>query len=765
MVGRLCGGPQALIQQVTVMWQKSTTYSNIPFLRIVLSTSLFSVCISSVSAAPVVGRDETVSGGTPESWDLSQGAKLTVNGAQTLQITSDSSILNVNAGSTTQQISARNGSTVNLSGATVVGTGGLAAVLLSNSDATIDSSTITGNRIGLQAIRDFTTQIGSHVTVANKSTISGVLGGALVSAFSTLDLVDSTLIGTGATSYGLRLRSGQASATASTIVGGQEGVVIDLDPNEVRPAVLNLENTTVQGQTGSAILVDFANASDSTATVSLTRARLLAGNGTLLDVKGGANTSLLVNDSQLAGNIVSEQGSTTHLTLQNNSTLTGHLENVASATVNDTSSWVMVGNGSIEQLTLNKGGSVVFGGNDAFYQLNVGSLSGEGRFFMGTDFATGQTDLLNVTGNASGTHELLIESSGVDPAAGQPIRVVQTAGGDAQFFINRDVDLGTYSYGLAKSGNDWILDPSTRTVSPGARSVLALFNTPSTILLGELAPLRTRMGELRFNGGRAGAWGRTYGRKYNVADGSGVGYKQTQQGFTLGADAAIGDSQWLVGAMAGYSKSDLDLDAGTSGKIDSYYLGTYLTWLDAVSGIYFDGVLKANRFRNEAKVSLSDGKRAKGDYDNTGIGGSIEVGRHIPLGDGVYVEPFTQWSASVVQGKNFSLDNDLQAEGDRMHSFIGEAGATVGHNIELERDRVLQPYLRASWAHEFAKNNKVEVNNNVFNNDLSGSRLKLATGFAMTLTKSFHVHADFDYSNGRNIEQPLGVTIGGRYEW
>ena len=748
------------------MWRTLTLNSNGTISYAILSTSLLSFFISSASAAPVVGREEIVSGGAPERWDLSQGATLTVNGAQTLAINSDSSILNVNVGSTTQQISARNGSTVYLNGATVSGTGGLAAVLLSNSDATIDKSTITSNRIGLQAVRDFTTQIGSKVTVGN-STISGNLGGALVSAFSTLDLVDSTLMGTGATSYGLRLRSGQASAKSSWIIGGKEGVVIDLDPNEVQPAVLSLDNATVQGQTSSAILVDFANTSNSTATVSLTQSHLLAGNGTLLDVRGGAITSLFVNDSHLTGNIVTEQGSTTHLTLQGSSTLTGRLENVSSATINDGSSWVMAADGSIDQLTLNHGGSVVFGANDAFYQLNVTSLSGSGRFLMGTDFATGQTDLLNVTGNASGTHELVIASSGVDPATGQPIRVVQTAGGDAQFFMTRAVDLGTYSYGLTKSGNDWVLDPSTRTVSPGARSVLALFNTPSTIWLGELTSLRTRMGELRFNGGRAGAWGRTYGNKYNVADGSGVGYQQTQQGFTLGADAPlpIGDGQWLVGAMAGHSKSDLNLDAGTSGRVDSYYLGAYATWLDPRSGFYFDGVLKANRFRNEAKVGLSDGKRAKGDYDNTGLGGSIEVGRHLPLGNGYFVEPFTQWSAVVVQGKDFSLDNDLQAEGDRMRSLIGKAGATVGRSIELEKGRVLQPYLRAAWAHEFAKNNEVQVNNNVFNNDLSGSRTELATGVAMALTKNFHVHADFEYSNGRNIEQPLGINIGGRYEW
>ncbi len=107
---------------------------------------------------------------------------------------------------------------------------------------------------------------------------------------------------------------------------GKNGVLIDLDPNDVQPTVLVVENTTVQGNTGSAILVDFANAATSTATISLNNSRLLAGNDTLLDVRGGANTSMTVNGSTLTGNIVTEQGSTTHLTLQSNSVLTGRLE-------------------------------------------------------------------------------------------------------------------------------------------------------------------------------------------------------------------------------------------------------------------------------------------------------------------------------------------------------------------------------------------------------------------------------------------------------
>lgn len=743
------------------MRSKFSFISNTPLRCALLCSPVLVFSSSITTAASLVGGTETITGGTAESWNLSSDATLNVNGAQTLSITAYSSTLNVNAG-TTQQIAAHEGSTVNLSGATVTGVSGLAAVLLSNSEANIDNSTITGNRVGLQAVRNVSTQTGSTATV-NGSTISGVTGGALVSGFSRLDVTDSTIQGTGATSYGLRMQSAQVTATDSTISGGENGIVLELDTSGGQPASLTLDNTTVQGQSGSAILVDFADAGTSTATITLNNSQLLAGNNTLLDVRGGADASVAVSNSVLTGDIVNEAGSTLNFTLQDNSVLTGRLENVSSATI-DNARWVLVDNSQVDTLTLN-GGTVSFGANDAFYQLDVNQLSGNGRFELGTDFATGQTDLLNVTGTATGQYELLISSSGVDPAAGEAIRVVHTEGGDAQFYIDRDVDLGTYSYSLAQSGNDWILDPSTRTVSPGARSVLALFNTAPTVWYGELTSLRTRMGELRFNGAKTGAWGRIYGNKYNVADASGVGYQQNQQGFTLGADAPLpfGDGQWLVGVMAGHSRSDLDLDSGTSGTVRSNYLGTYATWIDAQSGYYFDGVVKFNHFQNDSKVGLSDGQRTEGDYDNTGLGGSVEVGRHIKLNDGYFIEPYTKWSAVVIQGKSYSLDNDMQADGDRTRSLQGELGMTVGRNYKLENDMLVQPYVRAGLSHEFIKNNEVSVNNNVFNNDLSGTRGELAAGVAVALTDRLQMHVDLDYSKGKDIERPIGANFGIRY--
>jgi len=272
---------------------------------------------------------------------------------------------------------------------------------------------------------------------------------------------------------------------------------------------------------------------------------------------------------------------------------------------------------------------------------------------------------------------------------------------------------------------------------------------------------------LRMDGGKAGGWIRTYGNKYNVSAASGVGYKQTQQGISFGADAPlpVGDGQWLIGLLGGYSKSDLDVQRGTTGDVDSYYVGAYTTWLDADSGYYVDAVLKFNRFQNDSKVQLSDGTRAKGDYKNNGVGASVEVGRHIKLDNDYFVEPYTQLSGVVIQGKDYDLDNGLSAEGDRTRSLLGKVGATVGRNFTMGNGKTVQPYVRAAYAHEFAKNNEVQVNNNVFNNDLSGSRGELGAGLAIQLADKLQAHVDLDYSNGDNIEQPWGANFGVRYSW
>lgn len=706
----------------------------------------------------------------------------------------NASVLNI-AGATTQSLSVTSGSTLNINGATVNADGGLEGIRITGSTGDLTRAIVTSDFMGLAVNRSTGSTLGSTVTATDSQFKGGEIG-AQVTGLSTLTLINSQVTGTGADSTGLNILGGDVRASANTVISGDKtGVTMGRDPSGLGNNSLQLDNASVEGRTGDAILVD--KGINATLDV-LNQSSLTGGNGNVLTVQGASTARMSVSDSTLQGNVnvtgnstanltfdqgnmkgdvLVENGSTANVTLQNSSQFTGRLDKVNGVTVNSGSIWTLTGNDTVGTLAMS-GGTVRFGAQDVpntFYQLNVGTLAGSpdgsSTFAMKGNFATGQHDLLNVTGVATGSFGLLVAASGLDAVNPQQLTLVRTAAGDAQFALTGGrVDLGAWSYDLAQrqggtGGTEWFLDPTTQVISPGASAALALFNSPITLLYGEASSLRSRMGELRFNGGQSGAWARTYGNQYNVSDSSGVAYKQNQQGLSLGADARLNDSV-LVGVMGGFSESDLSLEHGTSGTVKSYYFGPYVTWMDRDTGYYVDGVLKFNRFRNEAKVGLSDGTRAKGDYDNWGVSASVEGGRHIKLSNDYFIEPFVQFSAAQIQGKRFSLDNDMQAEGDRTRSFLGKAGATAGRNFDIGNGAVAQPYIRAAIAHEFAKNNEVQVNNkNVFNNDLSGSRAEFGAGVAVAMSDKWQVHVDLDYANGEHIEQPWGGNVGVRYSW
>jgi len=691
-----------------------------------------------------VSSDRTIDGITPiTDYRVFNGATLTANGAGALNITVEQ------------------GSGLVLDGSSVTGTG--AGVSLLNATADIVGTTITGTTIGLSLGGISTVPGGSSATVQDSVISAGVIG-VQVGTFGEFTARNAQISGA---SWGIQMGNGRASIYGGTVSGGN-GVAINPGSDLSTPNTLILDGATVQGTTGAAILVGDYGLPSTAAQIHVNNGSTLQGSkDVLLEVTGSASANMTVDNSRLNGDVIAQQGATANLVLQNSATLTGNLQNVERLAVNSNAQWIMTGDGKVETLALAVG-TVRFGEPGAFYTLSVNNLEGSGIFAMEADFAQGQNDFLDVSGTANGSHQLAVTASGEDPVSDTSLHMVHIGGGDAQFsLLGGPVDQGTFSYDLVREGNDWYLDAATKTISPGTRSVLALFNAAPTIWYGELTTLRTRMGELRSHPANAGGWMRAYGSRYDVEQSAGVGYRQSMSGLSLGADAPlpVGDGQWLVGVMAGYSKSDLDLQRGTTGKVDSYYAGAYATWLDEQSGYYFDGVVKLNHLRNKADVTMSDGQQATSDYDNNGLGASLEFGRHIRLANGYFIEPFGQVSGLVIDAKDYRLSSGMRAEGERTGSLLAKLGGTAGRNFDVGDGRIVQPYIRAALVHEFMDENEVRVNGNRFNNDLSGSRGELGVGMAMTLTERWQAHADFDYSRGNRIEQPWGANIGLRYNW
>lgn len=698
---------------------------------------------------------------------------------------SNSATLNA-VGARTGWIDSRN-STLNLSGTTVEGSSNSgASVLLSGSEGNISNSVISGGEVALAVALANGRSASATVT---GSTLSGN-GNALRMATRTqVDINDSTLTATGPQGNGYEAFGGRLNITGSQVTGAVNGGWVWTGASETDPHALTLDNSHLVGQTGAALLVtgNGINPNGSTPIKVLNGSTLTGGNGNLLEVDN-ANAQMDVQGSELKGNLVvrnagqaglnldgarmsgdvtAEAGSTAKVALANGSLLSGRLTNVASLDISGDAQWAMVEDATVAKLAMN-GGSVKMGNADAFYRLSLGELSGNGTFVIDADFALNQVDFLEVTGTATGSHSLLVGATGAEPVDPGSLHVVHVNQGDAQFsVVGGGVDIGTFRYELMQQGsNDWYLVETTR-LTPSTGTVLALFNTAPTVWYGELSTLRSRMGELRLNGGQSGGWVRSYANKYTAKTASGVGYQQVQHGLSFGADAPlpVGDGQWLVGVMGGFSDSQLDLDRGANGRVSSYYLGGYTTWMDPASGYYFDGVVKLNRLRNKADVTMSDGARSKGDYHTNGIGASAEFGRHIKLDDGYFIEPYGQLAGVLMQGEDYRLDNGMRASADQTRSLLGKLGTTAGRNFDLGEGRVAQPYVRLAYAHEFASDNRVKVNNHRFNNDLSGSRGELGVGVAVSMNERLQLHADFDYANGDRIEQPWGANLGLRYAW
>ena len=721
---------------------------------------------------------------------VDNGAQLDIDASTTPIIdylVRNGSLLTVN-GATTQSITLQTGSTLNINGATVNGNAGEDGIIINASQANINQARVTSDAIALLVNREPGSTQGSKVTVAGGH-FFGVDAGAAATAFSTLDLTGAEVTGTGTGSVGLIVNGGAVRAMAGTRISGDvAGVLMDRDPDIAGANSLVLDNAGVEGRSGPAILVEQGiNASIEVKNNST----LQAGDGTLLQVRGASTAAMRVTNNALRGNVqvngnstanltfdqgqmtgdvLVEQGSTANVTLQNQSRFTGRLDNATGVTLSQ-SDWIMTGSDTVGSLTLDSG-RVDFGNQPGtFRQLNVGTLDGTGTFAMKGDFATGGGDFLNVTGAANGQFGLEVATSGRDAASPQQLALVRTAAGDAQFsLVGGRVDLGTWSYDLASNadatgGTDWFLDPTTKTVSPGAQSVLALFNTAPTISYGELKSLESRMGALQSDGNLHGVWVRPYGNKYNVAEGSGVGYRQLQQGISVGADTRLGDSQWRVGVLAGTSHSDLDLQGGTSADVESYYIGPYFSWQNPDNGYYVDGALKFNHFRNDSSVRLSDGTKAKGDYNNSGVSVWVEGGRHIKLDNDWFAKPFAQLSAAVFEGADYRLDNGMEADGDRTRSLRSKLGISSGRDFRVSRDTVVQPYGHVAMVHEFANDDDVRVNGNTLNTDLSGSGFEVGAGVAVSLSQNMRLDAGVDYGKGEHVEQPWAYKVGVSYQW
>lgn len=608
---------------------------------------------------------------------------------------------------------------------------------------------------------------------------------------------------TGADGHTLWARAGVLNISNSRLIAqGADAADLYVSSNPTGDASqVTLDNVLMTSDAGPAIKTNGA-ALD---LVLKNGTQVTGGNGVLLENLAGnlsdpnynGDVSLTAdNHVVLTGDIRAATENQVDVALNNASQLTGAVHNIDTLRLDNSSLWVMTGNSNFG--LLNNEGAVAFRHDStAFSTLSLDSLTGNGAFAMNTDIAALSGDLIAVAGTANGNHLLAINNTGREPGRTEDaLTVVTTGGGDGQFNLKGGaVDVGTYQYELQQRGNDWVLaqkfsDPGdgggpgggeeggegpgegdtggggTPIPTPTTLTALGLFNATPTAWYGELTTLRTRLGDVRQGKQEGGAWVRTLGSQYNVNDRAGVGYQQRQTGMSVGVDAAhtLPQGQVLTGVFSGVSRSTLDFNSGSSGTIDSFFIGGYGTWL-LESGWFVDAVVKANNFNSHADVRMTDGEKSQGGYSVPAIGISVEVGRQIALSDGWFIEPSAQLSSLWVKGQSYTFSNELHADSGSVTSQQAALNGVVGKTLRLENGMALQPWLRAAVIQEFSDSNAVSINGNHFNNDLSGTRGELGAGLSAQVAQDLQLYVDARYAKGDKIESPWGANLGMRWSW
>jgi outer membrane autotransporter protein len=370
------------------------------------------------------------------------------------------------------------------------------------------------------------------------------------------------------------------------------------------------------------------------------------------------------------------------------------------------------------------------------------------------------------------------------------------------------VSAGMFDYAVKNGaevsldGTDWYLvvtgtkdpgpvppGPTPPTPAPGilGAEVLAGVATQALGWFNQTDNLIKRMGELRLSGDNftnpAGAqtspawlenvWVRSYGQQVNVNSSvAGAGIKDYQYGVDFGLDLAWhpGDGQRLfTGAFLGYGGSERELRTGfaNSADSDSYYGGLYATWLHE-SGLYADFVGKVQHFDNHFDARDASHNQTTGDYDNWGLGLSLEVGQQFKLKDGWFIEPQFQAGYAHFTGSDYQTGGDNQfsvsiSDADLVRFRLG---SLFGRNIKLANGGILQPYLKISGVEQISAGGRVRDSAaNEWRPTLDGLSAELGAGVIWQLDAHNQLHFEYEAAFGDKHEKPWGLTAGYRYQF
>ena len=446
---------------------------------------------------------------------------------------------------------------------------------------------------------------------------------------------------------------------------------------------------------------------------------------------------------------------------------------------------VQVGAGGESLATVVNNGSVQLGSSSNPVNVSVGNASGNGQWVLPVNSDTGEKSTLTV-GTATGNATIVVNASGDGSLDPNTVLAGAVSGLGTENWKYKDFDWGLDEYSETADG--------TFTKS-GVSSLGGILASGAAVQQGlwlaEQNSLVKRMGDLRLGALRQAdtgkpdgstksviaprqanslvenVWVRSYGQQLNVSPNGGIrGYEQLIYGVDLGADKEWRldpDNLLYTGFYAGYGSSDLDYRvAGSKGSLDSYYGGFYATWLHE-SGWYADVTLKAASVDHDLTSPYGLGT-VNAKYNNVNVGGSVEVGKRVELGDGWFAEPQAQINYLHILASDYRADN-LDIAARDMDALQFRVGGLVGKRVELKKGGVLQFYVKASGVETVSNGGEIGNGSQWVRANLDGARAEVGVGVVWEITDRHQLHLDFESSFGDKYDKPWGVNFGYRFKF
>ncbi|HFT7189582.1 TPA: autotransporter outer membrane beta-barrel domain-containing protein [Enterobacter ludwigii] len=486
--------------------------------------------------------------------------------------------------------------------------------------------------------------------------------------------------------------------------------------------------------------------------------------GELLVARTGSSVNLALDASHAAGDIRAEGSAIVDVALTNGSVLSGGMTNVNSLMLGNASLYEMTSSSDIRTLSM-AGGMVKFAPAEAgeHHTLTLGSLEGNGHFMMNIDTENGSSDLLDVTGHAEGSHTLHLAASGREAENTDPLTLVRTGGGDAEFALNGGrVDMGAWQQELVRNGNQWELVQAKGATSASTDAMLAMASAPQFMHQGELKVLRSRLA-VKDTDSAAGVWGAMLYNRSDIEGAQGSAYRLTQNGMILGGDKVTGTraGELTTGAYLSQSTGNIKHARGGDSKVTGYGGGVYAR-LSAENGAYASTSAQIGHFSNKLDARMSDGGTARADWNSLGYGLMVETGRQITVGETTSLTPFVGVNAWLTPSENVTLSNGMTAETGDNRSLLAEAGVRMSTRLDVA-EMAVTPYVTLAVQQELVKSGSTQINDAYdFTNDFTGTGGTIAGGISVAIAPTASVWLEAEYGKSEQTESALAGNVGFR---